>query len=49
MNRALRPLFATTAIFLLAYFLAVAQFPAMRVTGHLEPVSDPRSYEDVSL
>ena len=27
----------------------VAQFPAMRVTGHLEPVSDPRSYEDVSL
>ena len=29
--------------------LIVAQFPAMRVTGHLEPVSDPRSYEDVSL
>ena len=27
----------------------VAQFPAMRVTGHLEPVSDPRSYEDMSL
>ncbi len=37
MNRALRPLFATTAIFLLAYFLAVAQFPAMlstRVVGN---------------
>ncbi|MFA7542163.1 MAG: cation transporter dimerization domain-containing protein, partial [Lysobacterales bacterium] len=27
----------------------VAQFPAMRVTGHLEPISDPRSYEDMNL
>lgn len=27
----------------------VAQFPHMRVTGHLEPVSDPRSYEDMTL
>ena len=27
----------------------VAEFPAMRVTGHLEPVSDPRSYEDMAL
>ena len=27
----------------------VAEFPAMRVTGHLEPVSDPRSYEDIHL
>ncbi|GGJ95912.1 cation diffusion facilitator family transporter [Luteimonas terricola] len=27
----------------------VAEFPAMRVTGHLEPVSDPRSYEDMTL
>ncbi|MGY0635158.1 cation diffusion facilitator family transporter [Luteimonas sp. A478] len=27
----------------------VAEFPAMRVTGHLEPISDPRSYEDISL
>ena len=25
----------------------VAQFPAMRVIGHLEPISDPRSYEDM--
>ena len=25
------------------------EFPAMRVTGHLEPVSDPRSYEDMAL
>ena len=25
----------------------VAQFPAMRVTGHLEPIADPRSYEDM--
>ncbi len=29
--------------------LIVAQFPAMRVTGHLEPVADPRSYEDMAL
>ena len=29
MNRSLRPLFATTAIFILAYLMAVAQFPAM--------------------
>ncbi|NTT88032.1 galactofuranose ABC transporter, permease protein YjfF [Tabrizicola fusiformis] len=38
MNRALRPLFATTAIFMLAYLMAVAQFPAMlstRVVGNL--------------
>lgn len=27
----------------------VAAFPAMRVTGHLEPIADPRSYEDMSL
>ena len=27
----------------------VAEFPAMRVTGHLELVSDPRSYEDMAL
>ncbi|GAB1407494.1 hypothetical protein MASR1M8_14130 [Thermomonas brevis] len=27
----------------------VAEFPAMRVTGHLGPVSDPRSYEDMAL
>jgi len=27
----------------------VAEFPAMVVTGHLEPVSDPRSYEDMHL
>ena len=27
----------------------VAEFPAMRVTGHLEPISDPRSYEDMTL
>lgn len=27
----------------------VAEFPAMRVTGHLEPISDPRSYEDINL
>ncbi|TWT19356.1 cation transporter [Luteimonas marina] len=27
----------------------VAQFPAMVVTGHLEPIADPRSYEDVKL
>ena len=27
----------------------VAEFPAMRVIGHLEPVSDPRSYEDMAL
>ena len=27
----------------------VAQFPAMRVTGHLEPIADPRSYEDMTL
>ena len=27
----------------------VAEFPAMRVTGHLEPVADPRSYEDMAL
>ena len=27
----------------------VAQFPAMRVTGHLEPIADPRSYEDMIL
>ena len=27
----------------------VALFPAMSVTGHLEPVSDPRSYEDMAL
>ena len=27
----------------------VAQFPAMRVTGHLEPIADPRSYEDMAL
>ena len=27
----------------------VEEFPAMRVTGHLEPVSDPRSYEDMAL
>ena len=26
-----------------------AEFPAMRVTGHLEPISDPRSYEDMHL
>ncbi|NLC60489.1 MAG: cation transporter [Gammaproteobacteria bacterium] len=25
------------------------EFPAMRVTGHLEPISDPRSYEDMHL
>jgi len=38
MNRSLRPLFATTAIFILAYLMAVAQFPAMlstRVVGNL--------------
>lgn len=38
MNRSLRPLFATTAIFILAYLMAVAQFPAMmstRVMGNL--------------
>ena len=29
--------------------LIVAQFPAMSVTGHLEPVADPRSYEDMAL
>ena len=37
MNRALRPLVATTAIFALAYLLAVIQFPAMlstRVLGN---------------
>ncbi|HRO27784.1 MAG TPA: cation diffusion facilitator family transporter [Luteimonas sp.] len=27
----------------------VAQFPAMVVTGHLEPIADPRSYEDAML
>ena len=27
----------------------VAQFPAMSVTGHLEPIADPRSYEDIAL
>lgn len=27
----------------------VAEFPAMSVTGHLEPISDPRSYEDMHL
>ncbi|MGO1892683.1 MAG: cation diffusion facilitator family transporter [Luteimonas sp.] len=27
----------------------VAEFPAMRVTGHLEPIADPRSYEDMTL
>ncbi|WP_133000148.1 cation diffusion facilitator family transporter [Luteimonas arsenica] len=27
----------------------VAEFPAMVVTGHLEPVADPRSYEDMVL
>lgn len=27
----------------------VKQFPAMRVTGHLEPIADPRSYEDMTL
>lgn len=27
----------------------VAQFPHMRVIGHLEPVSEPRSYEDMAL
>lgn len=26
-----------------------AEFPAMRVTGHLEPIADPRSYEDMHL
>src|SRR5690606_41548381 len=26
-----------------------AEVPAMRVTGHLEPISDPRSYEDMHL
>lgn len=26
-----------------------AEFPAMRVSGHLEPISDPRSYEDMHL
>ncbi len=25
------------------------QFPRMTVTGHLEPISDPRSYEDMEL
>ena len=38
MNRSLRPLFATTAIFILAYLMAVAQFPSMlstRVVGNL--------------
>ena len=38
MNRSLRPLFATTAIFILAYLMAVAQLPAMlstRVVGNL--------------
>lgn len=37
MNRALRPLAGTAAIFLLAYFAAVLQFPAMlstRVLGN---------------
>lgn len=27
----------------------VEDFPAMRVTGHLEPISDPRSYHDMTL
>ncbi|MGO1385929.1 MAG: cation diffusion facilitator family transporter [Arachnia sp.] len=26
-----------------------AEFPDMRVTGHLEPIEDPRSYEDMHL
>ena len=25
----------------------VAEFPRMQVTGHLEPIEDPRSYEDI--
>ncbi len=27
----------------------VAQFPSIHVTGHLEPIADPRSYEDMTL
>lgn len=27
----------------------VEQFPGMKVTGHLEPIEDPRSYEDMHL
>lgn len=27
----------------------VAEFPGMTVTGHLEPIEDPRSYEDMEL
>lgn len=27
----------------------VEEFPGMRVTGHLEPIEDPRSYEDIEL
>lgn len=37
MNRSLRPLLATATIFVLAYILAVAQFPGMlstRVLGN---------------
>lgn len=27
----------------------VAQFPSIHVTGHLEPIADPRSYQDMEL
>ena len=27
----------------------VAEFPDLKVTGHLEPIEDPRSYEDMDL
>lgn len=27
----------------------IEQFPGMKVTGHLEPIEDPRSYEDMHL